>query len=119
MTDSTPRGEALTDLLPTNTLIEDVKTGGSLSCSGHALVEFTILRDIGQVKNRVRALNFRKANFQLFKELMDGAPGKLPSGTKELNRTGSSLTTFFLECKSSQYPHVRNQQGMQETNMAN
>ncbi|KFW09685.1 hypothetical protein N327_13834, partial [Fulmarus glacialis] len=31
-------------------------------------------RAIGQVKRRVRTLNFRRANFQLFKELVDGAP---------------------------------------------
>ena len=69
-------------------------------------MEFTVLSDIGQVKSRVRTLNFRRANFQFFKELMDGTPGKLPSGLKELNRAGSSLRTFFLECKNSQFPRV-------------
>lgn len=47
---------------------------GSLGGSDHALVEFAILRDMGQLKTRVRILNFRKVNFQLFKELMDGTP---------------------------------------------
>jgi len=53
------------NLLVTNTrkLIGYVKTGGN-----HALVEFSVLRDMGKVKNVVRTLNFRKANFQLFKE---------------------------------------------------
>jgi len=50
--------------------------GGSLSCSGHALVEFTVLRDMGQAKGKVRTLNFRKANFQLFKELVNKSPCK-------------------------------------------
>jgi len=31
------------DLLRTSELISDIKIGGSLGCSGHALVEFTAL----------------------------------------------------------------------------
>jgi len=52
-------------------LIGDVKVGGSLGCSDCALVVFTVLRDMGQVKGKVRTLNFRKANFQLLKESID------------------------------------------------
>ena len=55
----------------TSELIGDAKTGGSLGCSHHALVEFTVLKDTGQAKSKVRTLNFRKANFQLFKELVN------------------------------------------------
>ena len=64
------------DLLVTNAseLIGDIKIGGSLGCSDHALVEFAVLRGMGQAKNKVRTLNFRKANFQLFKELVNGTP---------------------------------------------
>ena len=41
--DSPTRGDALLDLLVTNTseLIGDIRIGGSLGCSDHALVEFT------------------------------------------------------------------------------
>jgi len=35
-------------------LIGDVKTGGSLGCSDHALVEFRVLRDTGKVRSIVR-----------------------------------------------------------------
>jgi len=38
------------------------------------LVEFTLLRDIGKAKSIVRSLNFRKANFQLFKEKVSRTP---------------------------------------------
>ncbi|KAK4813526.1 hypothetical protein QYF61_009252 [Mycteria americana] len=74
--DSPTRGDVLLDLLVTNTseLIGDVKIGGSLSCSDHALVEFTVLRDMGQAKSKVWTLNFRKATFQLFKELLNRTP---------------------------------------------
>jgi len=40
-------------------LIGDIKTGGSLGCSDHALVQFTVLRDMGKVRSIVRTLNFR------------------------------------------------------------
>jgi len=49
-------------------LTGDVKTGGSPGCSGHALVEFTVLRGMRKLRNVVRTLNFRKPSFQLFKE---------------------------------------------------
>jgi len=51
------------DLLVTNAreLIGDVNTGGSLGCSDHALVEFAVLRDMGQAKGQVRTLAFHRA----------------------------------------------------------
>jgi len=57
-------------------LNSDMKTGGSLGCSDHTLVEFTVLRDMGKAASTVRTLNFRKTNFQLFKELVSRTPGK-------------------------------------------
>lgn len=39
---------------------------GSPGFSDHALVEYMVLRDIGQAKSIVKTLNLRKANFQLF-----------------------------------------------------
>jgi len=43
---------------------------GCLGCSGHAVMEFTILRDTGQAKSKTRRLNFKKTNFELFRELV-------------------------------------------------
>ncbi|PKU49366.1 nedd4-binding protein 2-like 2 [Limosa lapponica baueri] len=73
--DSSTRGNMILDLLITNAskLIGNVKIGGSMDYSDHAL-EFTVLRDMDQVKSKVRILNFRKANFQLFKELVNRTP---------------------------------------------
>jgi len=64
------------DLLVTNArkLIGGIKSGGSVDCSGPALVEFAVLTDMGQVKSKVRTLNFRKAKFQLFRELVSRIP---------------------------------------------
>jgi len=55
-------------------VIDDIKIGDSLGCNEHALVEFTVLRDTEQAKTKVRTLNFRKAKFQLFKELVNRTP---------------------------------------------
>jgi len=51
--------------------IGDVRIGGCLCCSDHAVVEFTLLGDMRQAKSKIRMLNFRKANFQLFVELIN------------------------------------------------
>jgi len=70
------RGGAILDVLVTNAreLIGDAKTGGSLGCSDHAVMGFTVLRKMSQAKSKVRTLHFRKANFELFKELGNRTP---------------------------------------------
>lgn len=67
------RGKALLDSLFINVeaLIKEVKTEGSLGCRDHALAEFVILRNTGLAKSRAEILNFRRAKFQLFKELLN------------------------------------------------
>jgi len=74
--ESPTRADVILDLLVTNAskLIRDIKIGGSLRCSDHTLVEFIVLSDKSWAKSRVRTLNFRKANFQLFEELVNGTP---------------------------------------------
>lgn len=54
----------------------EVKTGGSLGGNEHALVEFTVLRDMGQESSQEMALNFRKVHFQLFRETVLRGGGK-------------------------------------------
>lgn len=44
-------------------LIREMRTGGSLGCSDHALAEFLISRNTGLAENKVRTLNFRRVNF--------------------------------------------------------
>jgi len=46
-------------------------------------VEFTVLRYKGQVKSKVRTLNVREANFQLFKELVNRTTWKTALRGKE------------------------------------
>jgi len=74
--DTPTQGDAILDLILTSAseLIGDIKIGGSLGCSDLGLVGFTLLRDTGKERSMVRTLNFRKANFQLFKELVNRTP---------------------------------------------
>jgi len=53
-------------------LVEDVKVGGSLGCSDHDMVEFRILRRGSRAISKIKTLDFRRANFGLFKELLGG-----------------------------------------------
>jgi len=53
-------------------LVEDVKVGGRLGCSDHEMVEFRILRGGSRGISRIKTLDFRRANFGLFKELLGG-----------------------------------------------
>ena len=71
----TRRG-VLLDLVLTDrdALVEDVKVGGSLGCSDHEMVEFRILRGGSRAVSRITALDFRRANFSLFKDLLGGIP---------------------------------------------
>jgi len=52
----------------------------------------------------------RLETFQLFNELVNWTPGKLPSGTSKQKRAGRSLRTLSIAHKSSKSPGVRNQE---------
>jgi len=71
----TRRGTLL-DLVLTNKegLVEDVKVGGRLSCSDHEIVNFRILHGGSRATSRIKTLDFWRANFDLFKELLGGIP---------------------------------------------
>lgn len=51
-------------------LIIDVKAGGCLGSSDHKIVEFRILRGGSEGKSRTTALDFRRADVNLFRDLI-------------------------------------------------
>lgn len=59
--------------------------GGSLGCSDHALVDFSIFSSTGWVKCRVKTLNLRQAKFQLFRVLMSEIPWETALRGKRAN----------------------------------
>ncbi|GAB0178933.1 hypothetical protein GRJ2_000358600 [Grus japonensis] len=67
----TRRG-AMLDLILTNKegLVGDVKLKGSLDCSDHEMVEFRILRAARRVCSKLTTLDFSRADFSLFRDLL-------------------------------------------------
>ncbi|GAB0187581.1 hypothetical protein GRJ2_001223400 [Grus japonensis] len=66
------RRGAMLDLILTNKegLVGDVKLKGSLGCSDHEMVEFRILRAARRVRSKLTTLDFRRADFGLFRDLL-------------------------------------------------
>ncbi|GAB0179184.1 hypothetical protein GRJ2_000383700 [Grus japonensis] len=71
----TRRG-AMLDLILTNKegLVGDVKLKGSLGCSDHEMVEFRILRAARRAHSKLTTLDFRRADFGLFRDLLGRIP---------------------------------------------
>ncbi|KAK4830768.1 hypothetical protein QYF61_013257 [Mycteria americana] len=107
--DSPTSGDAILELMVTNTsgLISDVKIRGSLGCSDHALVEFVVLRDMGQVKSKVRTLNFRKEKFQLFKELFNRTPWETALRDKGAEQSWQIFKDAFHRAKELSIPRCK------------
>ncbi|PKU46226.1 pre-mrna-processing factor 17 [Limosa lapponica baueri] len=95
----TRRG-ALLDLVLTNKegLVEDIKVRGNLGCSDHRKIEFRIVGSMCKPTSRTETLDFRRANFDLFKKLLGENPwdktlegpgelGKVPEDWKKANVT--------------------------------
>ncbi|KAK4822670.1 hypothetical protein QYF61_019037 [Mycteria americana] len=66
------RNGAMLDLVLTNReeLVGNVKLKGSLGCSDHEMVEFKILRAPRRVHSKLSTLDFRRADFGLFRDLL-------------------------------------------------
>jgi len=62
----------LLDLELTNRdrLVEDVKAEGSCGCSDHEMVEFRILCGGSRVVSRITPLDIRRANIDIFMDLL-------------------------------------------------
>ncbi|GAB0185700.1 hypothetical protein GRJ2_001035300 [Grus japonensis] len=66
------RRGAMLDLVLTNKegQVGNVKLKGSLGCSDHKMVEFKILRAARRVHSKLTTLDFRRADFGLFRDLL-------------------------------------------------
>ncbi|GAB0209831.1 hypothetical protein GRJ2_003448800 [Grus japonensis] len=72
VTEEPTRRGAMLDLVLTNKegLVGDVKLKGSLGCSDHEMVEFRILRAARRACSKLTTLDFRRADFGLFRDLL-------------------------------------------------
>ncbi|GAB0187663.1 hypothetical protein GRJ2_001231600 [Grus japonensis] len=70
------RGGAMLDLVLTNKegLVGDVKLKGSLGCSDHKMAKFKILRAVRRALSKLTTLDFSRADFGLFRDLLGRVP---------------------------------------------
>jgi len=90
------RRGVLLDLVVTNRegLVEDVEIGGSLDCSNPEKAEFRILRRSG-----ITALDFRKAKFGLFEDLLGGIPWVRALEGRGVQESSSLFKHHFLHAQ--------------------
>ena len=88
-------------------LIGNIKIAGRLGCSDHALVEFTVLRDMGQAKSKVRTLNFRQEDFQLFKELVKRTPWETALRDKGAEQSWQIFKDAFHRAQELSIPRCK------------
>ena len=108
------------DLLLTNKegLVGDVKLKGSLGCSDHEMVEFKILRAARRTHSKLTTLDFRRADFGLFRDLLGRVPwdkalkGREPKKAGEYSRvTSSKLRSDASQQRGSQAKTPRGPRG--------
>jgi len=100
-------------------LISDTKIGGSLGCSVHAWVEVTVLGDMGKARSIVRTLNFRKANFQFFKDLVSRTPWERVLRDRGAEHSWQNFKHAFHRAQELSVPRCKKiRQGREETSMA-
>ncbi|PKU46871.1 rna-directed dna polymerase from mobile element jockey-like [Limosa lapponica baueri] len=73
------RGDALLDLLFTNKegLVADVEVRGHLGLSDHEMVKFSILSEVRKGVSKTSTLDFRRADFSLFRTLVGRVPWEI------------------------------------------
>lgn len=64
--------KAKIDALQSN--VENIKVGSSLGNSGRDMVEFNIIQDKSRPTSRITALDFCRANFVLFRDMLAEIP---------------------------------------------
>jgi len=103
--DPTRRG-ALLDLvlMKKEGLVEDVKAGGSLGCSDHEMVNFRIMRGGSRATKRIKTLEFKRANFGLFHDLLGGIPWVRTLEGRGSKRTGCCLNITSSMLRSGACP---------------
>ncbi|GAB0180798.1 hypothetical protein GRJ2_000545100 [Grus japonensis] len=76
VTEEPTRRGAMLDLILTNKegLVGDVKLKGNLGCSDHKMVEFRILKAVRRAHSKLTTLDFSRADFGLFRDLLGRIP---------------------------------------------
>ncbi|KAM6364410.1 uncharacterized protein J5M81_015706 [Pluvialis apricaria] len=100
------RGSALLDLLFVNRegLVGDVKVGGRLGHSDHEMVEFSILGEARRGASRTATLDFRRADFSLFRSMVESIPWEAILKGKGAQEGWSCFKQVLLEAQEKAIP---------------
>ena len=83
-----------------------MKLKGSLGCSDHEIVEFRIVCDRSRATSRITTLNFRRANFGLFKGLLGGVPWVRALEGSGVQESWSIFKYHFLQAQDQYIPRT-------------
>ncbi|KAK4810854.1 hypothetical protein QYF61_008826 [Mycteria americana] len=108
VSESTREGAPL-DLLFANRegLEGDVMAGGRLGHSDHEMIEFSILGEVRNVVSRTATLDFRRADFGLFRGLVDRVPGEAVLKGKGVQEGWTFFRKEILKAQEQAVPMCR------------
>lgn len=98
------RGEVLLHLIFANVeeLIRYIKPGNSLGCSCHERVKCRVLRQGCKEESNVTTMHFRRADFGLFRDLLE----RIPWDTTLERNPGESQFSRFTTSKLKNSPPI-------------
>ena len=85
-------------------LIGDVMIGGCLGHSDHEMVEFKIFSVMTKKVSRVATLDFRRANFKLFRKLVSSIPWESAFEGLGVHECWSVFKNHLLEAQEQAIP---------------
>ncbi|RMC21758.1 hypothetical protein DUI87_02627 [Hirundo rustica rustica] len=103
------RGGTMLDLLFTNRdgLVGDVEVGGRLGHSDHEIIEFSIIGEIRRTINKISTLDFQRADFGLFKRLIQRVPWETVLENKGVQERWVCFKTEILRAQEQTVPVCR------------
>ncbi|PKU34078.1 glycerol kinase [Limosa lapponica baueri] len=103
------RRSVLLDLVLTNKegLVEDIKVGGSLGCSDHEKIEFRIMGSMRKTTSRIENMDFRRANFDLFKKLLGEIPWVRALEGRGAQESWTIFKYHFLQAQNRYIPKTK------------
>jgi len=92
---------AMLDLVLTNKegLVGNVKVKGRLGCSDHKMVHFKILRAVRRAHSKLTNLDFRRADFGLFRDLLGRKPWDKAMEGRGVQETWSVFKDHLLQAQ--------------------
>ena len=104
----TRRGTLL-DLVLTNkeVLVWDVKAGYSFGCSNHKMMEFRILRKGNNANNRITVPDFRRLQFEPFRDLLGRIPWEMVLERRRVQESWLVFKDYLFQSQEWSIPISR------------